>query len=758
MPNHDQPPMVVSPYPPAVPSMPSSLGMDYGSQLYQGKDLREYLHILLKRKWWVIGTFLTIFLATGLYTFLRTPIFRTATTLQITQDNPGTQVTADDKMPKFFETESLEKFQLTQYKILHSWSLGQRVVRSLNLLEHPIFKSIREKNPNKSKDELEDAAVTRLLTGLTVTPIKNTYLVEVSFESPDKLLAQKVVNAVADEYMYLSIDRRNESFALVRRWLDSQLKDMAAKVQEAQKKLYKFGQKTDIYTTEDKDNVVVQKFIDLSGLLTKAQADKMAKEAQYKQVTERGPNAPLIVNNPLVAGLRQQVVAQQAKVSSMQKVFRGGHPELQAEKANLAELQSRLQGEVQRLQESIKADFEAASRTENLLNESFSAQKGQMVKLQENLTDYQILKRDAQTNEQLYQALLARVKEANIAGTMVPANVAVIDSALLPTRPFKPKTVRDLALATVLGLALGIGLAFTIEYLDDSIKSLDDLERACNLPALGLLPQLGGSKRIIFPRLGKSNASAVQRYLPRLPRHSREKAGPGNTDLIVVRDPKSPISEAIRHIYSSLMLSTSGKPPCAIMVTSPNPGEGKTTLVSNLAISCAQNERRVLLIDCDLRRPRLNKIFHLEPLPGLSTYLTGNAGLEEILQPTSFPNLTVITAGAQPPSPSNLLNSAVFKELLTELRQRFHHVIIDTPPVLGFADARFISLLVDGVLLVTKCHSTNKGAGRMAYQLLSQAPILGAVLNSVGIYGQGYGNYYVYHHKYYSKYYDEKIA
>ena len=252
--------------------------------------------------------------------------------------------------------------------------------------------------------------------------------------------------------MYLSIDRRNESFALVRKWLDKQLGEMAGKVQEAQKKLYKFGQQTDIYTLEDKDNVVVQKFIDLSGLLTKAQAEKMAKEAQYQQIKANGPDAPLIVNNPLVAGLRQQLVAEQAKVSAMQKVFRGDHPDLQAERANLAELGTRLQGEVHRLQESVKADYEAANRTENLLNDSFTAQKGQMVKLQDNLADFQILKRDAQTNEQLYQALLARVKEANIAGTMVPSNIAVIDPGRLPNKPFKPKTMHDLALAAVLGL------------------------------------------------------------------------------------------------------------------------------------------------------------------------------------------------------------------------------------------------------------------------------------------------------------------
>ena len=225
-------------------------------------------------------------------------------------------------------------------------------------------------------------------------------------------------------------------------------------------------------------------------------------------------------------------------------------------------MQSRLQAEVQRLQESVKADYEAANRTEKLLSDSFSAQKGQMVKLQDNLTDFQILKRDAQTNEQLYQALLARVKEANIAGTMVPSNVAVIDPARLPDKPFKPKTTRDLALATVLGLTLGVGLALLLEHLDDSIKSLDDLERACNLPSLGILPLLGSNGRITLSRREKSEASAIWRYLPRLQRDAPEPVQEAaDMDLIVYKHPKSQVSEAIRHVYSSIMLSASGRPP-----------------------------------------------------------------------------------------------------------------------------------------------------------------------------------------------------
>jgi capsular exopolysaccharide synthesis family protein len=739
-------------------SPPRPINNDNYSESNDGSGLREILHILLKRKWLIIITFLIVFLTVALYTFSRTPIFRSSATLQLTQDNPASQV-MEDKFSKLTTFEDLEKFQQTQYKILQSWSLAERVFHALNFKDHADFQLIRKNNPNMTDAQIEEAMIDLLMATIEVNPVKNSFLVEVAFQSPDKFQAQRVVNTIADEFMFLSIDRRNASFALVRKWLDKQLQEMATKVQEAQKKLYKFVQKTDIYTLEDKDNIVVQKFIDISSLVTKAQAEKMAKEAQYKQIKDKGPNAPLIVNNPLVSQLRQQLVVQQAKVSSLKKVYRKEHPELLVEKANLAELQARLQAEVQRLQESAKADYEVANRTEQLLSGSFSNQKGQMAKLQDNLTDFKILQRDAQANEQLYQALLARVKEANIAGTMVPTNVAVIDPARLPDKPFKPKSKRDLALASVLGLTLGVGLAFLIEYLDDSIKSVEDLEQSCNLPSLGVLPFLGSNGRMFFDHRKKLEEKGVWSYFPLRLRRRQAFVESEDQDLVVLKHPRSLASEAIRHAHTSIMLSLSGRPPRAIMVSSPNPSEGKTMVTSNLALTFALGGNQTVLIDCDLRRPRVHKIFQLDLQPGLSNYLAGTTTLEEILRSTSAPNLSIITAGSAPPSPGILLNSKEFKDLLAQLRHRFDHIVIDTPPILGFSESLIISVLTDGVLLVVKQNFTHKSAGRMAQQRLSQvhAPTMGVLLNFADAHGQAYGsNYYHGHYKYYSKYYDDQ--
>jgi capsular exopolysaccharide synthesis family protein len=254
----------------------------------------------------------------------------------------------------------------------------------------------------------------------------------------------------------------------------------------------------------------------------------------------------------------------------------------------------------------------------------------------------------------------------------------------------------------------------------------------------------------------KLEEKGVRRYLPWLRRHGQALANAEDRDLMVLKHPQSLVTEAIRHASTSIMLSVSGKPPCVILITSPNPGEGKTMIASNLAQTFALDGRKTVLMDCDLRKPRQHQIFQLDSQPGLSNYLTGGATLEEILRPTSIPMLTVIAGGTRPPSPGNLLNSEVFRDLLQQLRQRFNHIIIDTPPLLGFADGRLISVLTDGVLLVTKHHSTHKSAGRLAYQLLSQihAPIMGSLLNFVDSHGQAYGGYY-YHYKYYSKYYTD---
>jgi succinoglycan biosynthesis transport protein ExoP len=313
---------------------------------------------------------------------------------------------------------------------------------------------------------------------------------------------------------------------------------------------------------------------------------------------------------------------------------------------------------------------------------------------------------------------------------MVASNVSVITQAENPYKPWLPRPSLFLALAVVLGSMSGVGIAFFVEYLDSSIKSTDELEKVCHIPALGVVPLLGTNSK-------------------ELAEHED-----GSIGLIPYQNPMSMLSEAIFHIRSSIMLSISEAPPQVIVITSANPDEGKSTISSNLAIAMSGQDRKCLLMDCDLRKPSIHKVYSLPSSPGLTNYLTGNATLEEIMRPTSVPNLYLISAGPTPPNPNELFNSSAFKTLINHFRQEFHHIIIDSPPIIGFADSRSISSNVDGVVLVVKHHFTTREAGRLAIQMLSQnqCRILGGILTMARKERLGYGGYYGYY-QYYHKYY-----
>ncbi len=713
--------------------------------------LRDFFHILLKRKWWVIGTLATVMAITVAAIFIMTPIYKATTVLQITQDNPTPQIGDTESLSLFKVGQDASKFQETQYKILTSRGVAARVIESLNLQDSPEFKEVAAKDPDAPAEKLQSDMIDLFISKLVVNPVKDTYLVEVAYKSPDRTLAKQVTDTLAREYMQLVIDSRAQSFSLVKEWLKKQLAQMADKVQASQKKLFEFGQKHDFYALEDKDNVIIQKYIELSSLVTKAQSERLAKEALYRQIKENGPDAPAVTNNPLIMNLRQELVAQTAKVSGIDRTFLPGHPQMQVEQARMRELQGRLAGEVQRLQKTVKADYEAAVKAENLLTQTFQEQKGLLGKLQDNLVDFQILKRDAQTTEKLYKALLERMGETTVASTMVAGTVGVIDPPEAPYDPYLPKPLLFLGLAGVMGLFLGVGTAFLVEYMDNSIKTTEDVERAVQLPSLGVVPMCLNDRNAApsshFP-------ASIRGLLSFMRKTHGQELPTGDLDLMMLKHPRSPMSEAIRHLRTSLMLSVSGGPPEAIVITSPQPGEGKSTISVNLALALAQDGRRVVIMDCDLRRPRLHQVFRMDNLTGLTSYLTGNIPMEEILKPTEVDNLFFISAGPVPPNPAELLNSQAFKNILQKLRTDFHHIIIDTPPTLGFADARVVALQADGVLLVAKHQSTSREAGRLARQYFTQvnARMLGMVLNQTNTRELG-GLYTLYNQKYYDKYY-----
>lgn len=712
-----------------LPSLPMD---EYGAS--EDKiNLFLYLNTLLKRKWWVLGFFFIVVTIVSVATLLMTPIYRATTVLQITQDNPGALLGDRDAFAALFASETQGRFYETQYMILNSRPMAYKIIESLKLTESPEYKKISKGFPNKSPEEIKMKLASYLLGNLEVIPLKRSFLVEVAFRSPDPQLAQKIVNVISTEYMKLAMETRRQSYDLIKTWLEGELQSLANRVEDSEKKLYEYGKEKDFLALDEKNNTIIKKYLEISTLLTKAQSERMVKEAQYKQIKQNGNDAPLITNNPLILRLREEIIAQQAKVSSMGKIYGENYPQLQIERTKLTELNSRINAEIKRICNSIEADYNTARKTENLLQEAQDSQKSKVGDLQYKLVKHHILKRDMQANEQLYQGLLSRMKEASVASTMVASNMAVVAPAEFPFKPYRPRKLFNLVLACLIGAGGGVGLAFLVEYFDNSIKSIEEMERSWRLPTLG-----------VVPLLSKSRNGHV----------TGENKNLGLNVLDIYNYPRSILTEAVRQIRTSVMLSSSGSPPTAIMVCSPNPNEGKTTMAVTMSASLAMDGRKVVLLDADLRKPNIHKVLTVPGQPGLSNFLTGNATLEEIIKPTEIPNLFLIPAGPIPPSPTELLTSKDFENLLQMLRQDFQHIICDTPPIIQFADGRALSSLLDGVLMIIRHNFTTRGSGLLTKQLLCQvnARIIGVVMNMAATNKFGYGPYYGYYN-YYSKYY-----
>jgi len=678
----------------------------YGTDYNEFNTVHDFWQRLLKRKKWILSVFIVVVAAMGLYLLLAKSIYRSSATIQIMQDNSSQSVLGDRNPMEILGFEqSGAKFYETQYMILNSRTMASRMIDSMNLKDYQEYRAIQQRYSSESPQEIEYRFIKHFLNNLEVKPIRKSYLVEVAYKSPDKKLAQDVTSAISMEYMKLAMQTRQQSFVMIKKWLEGELNQLAVKLEDSEKKLIDHGKQKDFYSLDGKDNVIVKKYIELSMLLTKAESERSLKEAQFKQIKEKGVDSPLITNNVLIQKLREEAIAQEAKVASLNKIYDANFPQLQAETAKLQDLRQRLNNEVRRTRTSVEADYQASLRAENLIREALVAQKTHVGNLQNNLVQHHILKRDMKTNEQLYQGLLARMKEASVASTMVASNVAVIAPADFPVKPYRPRPVLYLSLASIFGLVAGISVALLLDYLDDSIKTAAEMERVCQIPLLGMVPRL----------------SLDIQDTP------KEKG----SHLLIYDNPKSHVAESIYQLRSSIMLSAAGGAPPIIMVTSPNPAEGKTTISLNLAATLALNHSKVLIIDADMRKPSVHKAFNKPNHPGLSNLLTGNATLEEVVLPTPIADLFFIPAGSIAPNPVEILSSKGFSDLISRLHTEYSFIVIDTPPTIGFADARIISALTDAVIMVINHNKTSKKAGYLATQLLFNvnAKILGGVLN-----------------------------
>ena len=677
-------------------------------------------------------------------------IYRGTTTIQINKENP--QI-VDFKEIFAVNTMDMDYYQ-TQYKILETRSLAKRVIQNLKLAEHPEFLPKPEtpfqkwksnilnsisglftsSNPSKdpTENEKETTLINRFLKKLKIEPIRNSRLVKIHFDSNYPELSTQASNALAATYIQQNLETRFIATQQAKEWLTGQLEDLKAKVERADEALQAFGSKHDIISLEEKENVTIQRLGELNVALTKAESERMAKEALYKQTKDGNfDSIPSILENKLIMDLKQAHIQVEAQYMKQSETFKAEYPEMIRLKSQMQTIQKRIDAEINKIITGIKNDYESSLRKESLLREAFEKQKVKAQEMKEKAIQYNILKREADTNRELYKGLLQRMKEAGVSAGIMASNIQVIDQAEFPTKPFKPNKQLNLLLAAIVGLFLGVGLAFFFEYLDNTIKTPEDVEQLIRLPSFGMVPEISYERR---RRLESGTSYPVE--------------------LVTFGHPKSMLSEAYRNIRTSILLSFSERPPKIIAISSPNPAEGKTTTVINTAIALSQTGAQVIIIDSDMRKPRIHKIFNNEENGiGLSNFLSGSTDLDSTIKRSDIPNLFYIPSGPIPPNPSELIGSKLFKNMMESLGERFDHIILDSPPVLGFADTAILSTSVDGVILVVLGGKTPRETLQHAKEVLHQvnAKILGVVINRIDIQRSDYGYYYYRYHYYYGK-------
>ncbi len=719
-------------------------GEYYDTRLEEA-GLRDYLYVLLKRKWVVVSCLIASVVTVLIASFMMDKVYRAEAVIEITPEEP--KITTFQEV---MESETQQRdFYETQYKLIKSQSLAREVVTDLGLGSHPEFASTGEKtgftshiktalaglfprydgkgwDPQDEKEResaIEKEIIKSFLSRVDVTPDRTSRLVNISFESTDPELAVKAVNTLVDKYIEWILQRKVEATKSAREFLEKQLQEAKARLERSEEELNRFAKSADIISLDENLNLVYKQLAELNEALSKAESERLSKEALYREVKSGNYTfMPQVINDPSIQALYEEYTRLKADYDNKSVVYGTNLPEMKQLEAQLQRIEGELKRRGSGIAESLKKDYETALSKENIFRRRTEEQKRRATELNEKAVQYKILAREVETNKSIYKNLLQRLKETEVTSAIKATNIQVVDYATGPLPPYKPNIKLNALLATLMGIIGGIFLAFVFEYFDSTIKDEEEIERRFSLAFLGAVPlAVEGDRQGI------------------------ERA--------VYTNPRSVIAEAYRVIKTSILYSSPDHPPRSILVASAQALEGKTTTASNIALSLIQSGLKVVLIDGDLRKPRLHKVFlDNGNESGLTTYLIGKAEPSALIKRGDIPELAIIPSGPFPPNPAELLGSRRMKELIERLLEEYDHVIIDGAPIMGFADSRLLSRLVDGVLLVTSIGVTHRQALRNSIEgiLRVKGRIIGAIVNRLET-GRGkYGHYY-----YYSSYYGD---
>jgi polysaccharide biosynthesis transport protein len=713
--------------------------------------LLHYWQILRKRRWVVVATLAIVFALSVIFTLKTTRLYQATSKVAIFPETPNVLgfKGMEESSPDYQYDVALE----TQAAILRSDALAMKVIEAVHLDRNPKFAGAMHPQAEDSirvssmQPDPENAAALlgAFRGGLSVQIIPNSRLVQISYTHADPRIATETVNALVRTFIEENFRTKYESVTQTSEWLSTELADLQLKVQTSEEKLVRYQKDHSILGVDEKQNIVTAKLDELNKELTAAQTDRIQKESNYRLAVAGDP-AFTKTSHEGTGGMLEKLREKEADLNTQYAQattqFGSGYPKVLELNNQLKSVRTEIVSEETRTQHEIRDEYLAAVQRENLLTTAFEQQKQEANQLNESAIEYSILKRDAESNRQLYQDLLQRLKEAGVSAGLRSSNIRVVDVARTPTNPIKPNVPRNLELGLLLGLACGIGLAFVLESLDTSIRNMEELSAISTLPALGTIPLQLSSNGSLRKRLKTVSAETEKSESPALVTYAR---------------PKSEAAEAYRALRTSILLSSFGAPPKVILVTSAMPQEGKTTISANSALVLAQRGSRVLLVDADLRRPGIEKLFGLRSRGGLSTLISGSDKVEDVLLPfPEVPNLWILPAGPIPPQPAELLGSTVMKDYIAHWRNVFDHVIIDTPPCLSVTDAVLLSPEADRVILVARSGQTTKAALRRACDLLLQvnARVMGIVLNALNRHSGE--EYYQYGGRYANHYYHEE--
>jgi capsular exopolysaccharide synthesis family protein len=736
-----------------LPVFEKSHHVPYPSLAEDESPLLHYWRTLKKRRWTVVATLGIILALTVIFTLKTTPLYQATSKVAIFPETPNVLGFKDagNSSPDFDYESTLE----TQAAILRSDALAMKVIEDIRLDQNPEFtqSAIRQRDGDSlqvSSMQPDPAIAAGLLGrfrgGLSVQLVPNSRLVQISFTHPDPRLATEIVNALVRTFTEENFKTKYEAVTQTSDWLSTELADLQMKVQTSEEKLVRYQKDHSILGVDEKQNIVTAKLDELNRELTAAQTDRIQKESNYRLAAEGDPGTFSKSSREGSSGMLERLRDKEAdlntQLAQVTTQFGTGYPKVAELSNQVKQVRTELAAEEVRMQQQIRDEYLAALQRETLLTTAFNQQKQEANQLNESAIEYSVLKRDADANRQLYQDLLQRLKEAGVSAGLRSSNIRVVDIARTPTSPIKPNVPRNIELGLILGLACGIGLAFTLESLDTSIRTMDQVSAISTLPALGTIP------------LQFSSNGSLRKRLQPLPVGADKSESPA---LVTYARPRSEAAEAYRSLRTSILLSSFGAPPKVILVTSALPQEGKTTISANSALVLAQRGGRVLLIDADLRRPGIEKLFGFRSRGGLSTLITGGDKFEDVVVPfTDVPNLWILPAGLIPPQPAELLGSTVMKDLIARCRTDFDHVVIDTPPCLSVTDAVLLSPEADRVILVARAGKTTKIALRRACDLLLQvnARVMGIVLNALNM--NSAEGYYYYGGRYSKHYYNNE--